>query len=298
MKQFSILVVDDDNQICKILHDFLLHEGYSVAIANNGKSALDLIKVSLPNLVISDIQMPLMDGFELLSILKSQFPSVKHIMMTSFDIDQYIKHMRKFNIGNVLAKGSDFNLSEVAAYVKAILTGDVFGIERYFLKPLCKKKQIKNYAEAKKLYGSILSMIPGKKGFFLEIAIDELIANAIFHGSLNLSKLPREQWSENLNIPEAFAIKIAWCVDEEKIGISIEDPRGKLKKTDVLKWLDTYSNHSQDNEEHGRGLFLVRRLIDRLIINILPGKRTECIIIQYLNRNTIYYNKPLLVHEL
>ena len=197
------------------------------------------------------------------------YPFIKHIMMTSYDIDQYIKHIRRYNIGNILVKGSDFNLTEVAAYVRTILTGDIFGLERYFQGVAFQHLSVRSYAEAKHVYRLITRSYSEQKGFFLEVAIDELISNAIFHGVLQFSHLPRDQWSEDIQVPEEWAVQVKWGSDEKKIGISIEDPKGNLKKNDVLKWLDTH-HRSKDNDVHGRGFLLVRNLIDRLIINIDP----------------------------
>jgi CheY-like chemotaxis protein len=297
VEHYSILVVDDDEQVCRILCDFFRHEGYSTTSAGNGKAALDAIRESIPDLVVSDIQMPLMDGFELYKILQDSYPGIKHIMMTSYDIDQYIRHIRKHNIGNILVKGFDFNLVEVAAYVRSILTGNIFGLNRYFGKAVFNQVFVRSYAEAKEASHIITGSLSDKKGFYLEIAIDELISNAIFHGVLQLSNIPREEWSEDLQVPHSSAIKVTWGVDDEKIGIAIEDPKGNLKKTDVLKWLDTHRSDGE-SDEHGRGFFLVRRLIDRLIINIDPGRRTECIILQNMKKSDKIHNKPLLIHEL
>lgn len=297
MKVYSILVVDDDAQVCSILLDLFEREGYVTHTAENGKVALEKIDAVQPDLVISDIQMPQMDGFELFEILKNEYPHIKHIMMTSFDVDQYIVHIRKFNIGNILVKGFDFNLAEVAAYVRAILTGEIFGLKRHFPETRLYEVAVRSYAQAKDVCTHISGAYPDKKGFFLEIAIDELISNAIFHGVLQLSHTPRDEWSQDMQIDASDAVKVVWGADGEKIGVSIEDPKGNLKKNDVLKWLDTYREPAE-HEEHGRGFLLVRRLIDRLIINIDPGKRTECIIIQYFKHPHNVHNKPLLIHEL
>ena len=132
---------------------------------------------------------------------------------------------------------------------------------------------------------------------YLEIAIDELISNAFFHGVLQMTGVPREFWSEDFVVPLEKAIKVAWTMDHEKIGVAIEDPKGNLKKTDALKWLDICRDEKL-GEEHGRGLLLVRRLIDRLIINIDPGKRTECIVVQNFKHESVASRKPLLIHEL
>lgn len=295
MEQYTILIVDDDKQVCKILTDLFRRESYRTMTACNGAVALERIAECEPELVISDIQMPIMDGFELFKILQKKYPHIKHIMMTSYDIDKYINHIQRYNIGNVLPKGVDFNLNEVAAYVHAILTGKIFGMERYFSDVLFNRVSVRSYAQAKEAYKFITGSFPKDKGLFLEIALDELISNAIFHGALELSSIPREKWSDEMEIPVESAVRVIWGADDEKIGISIEDPKGILKKTDVLQWLDSYRKR---DEEHGRGFLLVRRLIDRLIINIDPGKRTECIIIQYYKNTRKTHNKPLLIHEI
>lgn len=297
MKKYSILVVDDDQNVCKIMKDLFLTRDYETYIANNGREALKIISNKVVDLVISDIQMPEMDGFELFKILEKEYPQIKRIMMTSYEINHYLKIIRKHNIGNILVKGFEFDLKEVLSYVESILSGDIFGLERHFPNIPLKEIKVYSYAQAKELYKDIIKSSPEKESFFLELAMDELISNAIFHGILQLSDTPREKWTENLILDKESPVVIKWGVDQEKIGISIEDPKGKLRKNDVLKWLDIH-DRKEDDGEHGRGLFLVRSLIDRLIINIAPGKKTECIIFQYFNKKTRSYNKPLLIHEI
>jgi anti-sigma regulatory factor (Ser/Thr protein kinase) len=242
--------------------------------------------------------MPLMDGFELFKILEDRYPQIKHILMTSYDIDRYISLIRKYNIGNILVKGPEFSFSEVCSYVKTILSGDIFGLQRFFNTDNLQSILINSYAQAKLVCAQITESSPGTEQLFLEMAIDELISNAFFHAVLNLTGVPRELWTESYDVQVSNAIKVTWGFDTEKVAVAVEDPRGNLKKMDVLKWLDEKRELKPDEEEHGRGLFLVRRLIDRLIINIDPGKRTECIIIQYFNKQTVRHNKPLLIHEL
>jgi len=156
---------------------------------------------------------------------------------------------------------------------------------------------IDSYAQGKEKCRQIIEHCPAERSLYLEMAIDELISNAFFHAVLKLSNLPREKWIESYDVPAGNGIKVTWGYDEEKIGVSVEDPQGNLTKTDALKWLDTKREEKAD-EEHGRGLLLVRKLIDRLIINIDPGKRTECIVVQYFNKQISTNNKPLMIHEL
>jgi CheY-like chemotaxis protein/anti-sigma regulatory factor (Ser/Thr protein kinase) len=296
-KSFEIIVVDDDASICKILYELFSSQGYFVRTAGNGIEALNLIEQKLPDLVVSDIQMPGMGGFELFRILKSKYPSVKHIMMTSYDVDRYISSVREHNIGNIILKGADFSLEEISSYVKSLLTGDIFGLKRFFPGSDIHTVSIQSYANTKEIIPAITQMASSDRAVYLEIAIDELVSNAFFHGVLQMTGVPRELWSEDFVVPAEKAVKVSWAVDESKIGVAIEDPQGNLKKEAALRWLDSCRDEIT-GEEHGRGLMLVRKLIDRLIINIDPGRRTECIVIQYNESTKNISRKPLLIHEL
>lgn len=297
MKKYRILIVDDESRVRKVLIDILQFQGYDTSEAFNGEDALEKIEKNIPDLVISDINMPGMDGFQLFSVIQQKYPDIRHILMTSYDVDRYISIIRKYNIGNILTKGAELNLAEVTGYIKSILSGDIFGLERYFPGAPLQQKSLIRYSDAKHVCDEIIVGIPRKLQPYLEVSIDELVSNAFFHGVLQVTGIPRELWRDDQQIDTASAIKVSWVQDSEKIGVAIEDPRGNLKKTDVLRWLDT-CREEQAGTEHGRGLMLVRKLIDRMIINIDPGKRTECIVIQYLNKNPDIANKPLMIHEL
>jgi CheY-like chemotaxis protein/anti-sigma regulatory factor (Ser/Thr protein kinase) len=296
-RKYEILVVDDDLCICKILTDLFIAQGYNVRTAQNGVLAIAEIETLLPDLVISDIQMPQMDGFELFRVLKSKYPTVKHILMTSYDVDLYISSVREHNIGNVILKGADFRLEEVSSYVKSLLSGDIFGLQRLFPGSNVSTIFIQSYSQAKEIVATVSNLSSNERTIYLEIAIDELISNAFFHGVLQMAGVPRDLWSEDFIVPAEKAVKVSWALDDDKIGVAVEDPQGILKKEDALKWLDSCRDE-KIGEEHGRGLMLVRRLIDRLIINIDPGKRTECIVIQYHKKKDKINRKPLLIHEL
>src|SRR3989338_1062882 len=78
IKRKSILVVDDEPEICQLLKNRLLQDGYDVAIANDGLTALKQVKASHPDLIILDLMLPGRDGIEVCRDLKNQ-PATKHI---------------------------------------------------------------------------------------------------------------------------------------------------------------------------------------------------------------------------
>ena len=80
----NILVVDDDEETVTLLREILSKEGYNVDTAADGKIALDKIGSRPPDLVISDIHMPDLDGMSLLAELRVRFPDVPVILMTAY----------------------------------------------------------------------------------------------------------------------------------------------------------------------------------------------------------------------
>jgi anti-sigma regulatory factor (Ser/Thr protein kinase) len=178
------------------------------------------------------------------------------------------------------------------------MSGDIFGLERHFPGRKLTLTAIDSYARSEEVCAVIERQCGGCRDAFLHIAVDELIANAVFHGVLRLTGIPRSEWRGDITLPADSAITVTWACDGEKIGIAVEDHRGNLKKIDALRWLDKEDTSGREHEEHGRGLYLVRRLIDRFIINIDPGRRTECIVIQYFNRDHLHHFKPLLINEI
>ena len=69
-----ILVIDDDAMIRTLLRTVLEREGYDVSEAINGADGLQQYQTTLPDLVITDLQMPVMDGFQLLQELQRMVP--------------------------------------------------------------------------------------------------------------------------------------------------------------------------------------------------------------------------------
>jgi CheY-like chemotaxis protein len=81
-KEYRILVVDDELSIRSTVAFLLLSEGYSVDTAEDGFDALLRMKTTLPDLIISDLNMPHMSGFEFLSVVRRRFPQVLVLAMS------------------------------------------------------------------------------------------------------------------------------------------------------------------------------------------------------------------------
>lgn len=79
-----ILVVDDEEALRTVLGSELTNSGYDVATASDGDEAISVIQNKKFDLVLLDIKMPNVDGFEVLKFVKKNFPKLKVIMLTGF----------------------------------------------------------------------------------------------------------------------------------------------------------------------------------------------------------------------
>ena len=78
----QILVVDDDPGVRESLEMLLMSAGYDVATADNGVSAVSHLSRTVPDLLVTDLNMPHMSGVELISHVRSRHPSVSIVAMS------------------------------------------------------------------------------------------------------------------------------------------------------------------------------------------------------------------------
>lgn len=92
----QILIVEDDADLREALEDTLALEGWSYISAENGQEALLKMKKHAISLVVSDVNMPIMDGHQLLAAIKENWPGVPVVLMTAYgSIDQAVTAMRQ-----------------------------------------------------------------------------------------------------------------------------------------------------------------------------------------------------------
>ena len=114
----SIMVVDDDFNICELIRLILKKEDFKVIVANDGISALEKLEIDKINLIILDIMMPNMDGWEFCKEVR-KFSNIPIIMLTAkSEINQKVKG---FDIGADDYLTKPFEPEELVARVKALL---------------------------------------------------------------------------------------------------------------------------------------------------------------------------------
>ncbi len=118
-----ILAVDDEPNIVRLIQVNLERMGYTVETANNGVQALEKIRANRPDLVVSDVMMPEMDGFELLSTIRREaaLEDLPVIMLTAKAQDRNV--MEGYQRGADMYLTKPFNPMELISFVKRILQG-------------------------------------------------------------------------------------------------------------------------------------------------------------------------------
>ena len=117
MKQFRILLVDDEERILNFLKTKLKGAGYEVFTAGNGKEALEQVQAQEPDLIVLDMMMPVMDGFETLQELRT-FSSVPIIILSARGSD--VDKIKGLNMGADDYLPKPFNPNELVARVEAV----------------------------------------------------------------------------------------------------------------------------------------------------------------------------------
>ena len=105
----TVLVVDDSLTVRKVTGRLLERSGYRVVTAKDGVEALERIMDAVPDLMLADIEMPRMDGFELVRSLRSD-PAFRHlpvVMITSRTADKHRSYAAELGVEHYLGKPYD-----------------------------------------------------------------------------------------------------------------------------------------------------------------------------------------------
>ena len=120
----KILCIEDDRETSRLIREELEDRGYEVGIAYNGHEGLAAILKSAPDLVISDISMPIMSGFQLLErlvALAPRFSKMPFIFLTALSDREDELKGRRLGADDYVTKPIDFEL--LATIIKARLAG-------------------------------------------------------------------------------------------------------------------------------------------------------------------------------
>jgi two-component system response regulator CpxR len=117
-RRSRVLVVDDDTEMCAMLKEYLSKEQFEVALAHDGSAALQLLENSPPDIVLLDVTMPSLGGFDVLRRLRGD-SDLPVLMLTARDDHSDRVHGLELGADDYLTK--PFNARELVARIHAIL---------------------------------------------------------------------------------------------------------------------------------------------------------------------------------
>jgi DNA-binding response OmpR family regulator len=117
MKKFQVLIVDDEQRILNFLTSKLRASGYEVITASNGEEAIEQVQAQEPDLVVLDVMMPKMDGFEALKQLRS-FSAVPVIILSAKGTN--VDKVKGLDLGADDYLSKPFSPDELIARIEAV----------------------------------------------------------------------------------------------------------------------------------------------------------------------------------
>jgi two-component system response regulator PilR (NtrC family) len=110
------MVVDDELMMRKLVEKVLIRDGFQVVLAKDGEEALRILAERRVEIIISDIKMPRLNGFELLRSVKQQYPNIAVIMMTAYGDTYSVKDALLLGADEYVTK--PFQSHEIALIVE------------------------------------------------------------------------------------------------------------------------------------------------------------------------------------
>lgn len=269
-----ILVVDDNPQNIAVLYEFLVESGFEVFVAENGHDALESAHEQSPDLILLDIMMPVMDGFEACQSLKNdpQTAFIPVIFITA--LTSTSDKVKGFQVGAVDYVTKPFQREEVIARVCTHL----------MVSKLQKQLQVQNEK---------LIKLNQEKNEFLGIAAHDLknpllaikgLANLIAHygDSLPLEKIQRHSFMIETSADQMFAL-VSNLLDVNRIETGrievyrdCQDILPIIKQLEenyqprlVQKSLKLNFNHSHSSYIAFVDNHLVKQILDNLLSNAI-----------------------------
>jgi len=126
----KILIVEDDLKLRRIIKDFLLNEEFNILETGNGEDALDLYFSKKPNLIILDLMIPKLNGFEVLKEIRTHNKDIPIIMLTARGEEDDILKGYNLKINEYIIKPVSMKI--LVAKVKAFLRKDLNNQEIIF----------------------------------------------------------------------------------------------------------------------------------------------------------------------
>lgn len=119
MRKDKVLFVEDDSTLSYIVEDALLRENFEVATAQNGEVGLRKFEDTNPDIVVADVMMPKMDGFEMVKLIRLKSPHIPVLFLTARTALNDVVHGFEIGANDYIRK--PFQIAELVVRIRALL---------------------------------------------------------------------------------------------------------------------------------------------------------------------------------
>lgn len=275
----KILIVEDDFASRELLKISIAKEGYECIAAEDGEMGLKLFQSYNPDIVISDIRMPRMDGMTLLGEIRKLSKSVIIIIVTGHGNETLALQSLQLGANNYIKKPLD--LHDLKTQLKRYKNFIESKVQERNISELVVSGEIELEFDSDLNLGPIVAKyLVHKTGTFfeeksqigLELGLSEIITNSIEHGNLEITSKEKalalnENTLNNLynerlgnkNLSQR-KVKVSYSRNTEYCEWTIEDEGQGFNLHDVPHSTD----HPLLNELHGRGIFISKMQFDEI----------------------------------
>jgi CheY-like chemotaxis protein len=293
----SHILVVDDSPTERVRAGKLLEiaTAYHVEYASNGLEALEHMESKLPLAVLTDLQMPEMDGMHLVKAMRKQFPKVPVILMTAFGSEDIALEALSIGAADYVAKSKlATDLKDSLESVLALAVPDRphrrlarclrHEESRYELDndPLLIPPLVEQFRQTARE----LELINQADALRFSRSITEALRNAIYHGNLELPFDQLQSAEASVDAAEAMVarrqqeapyrdrrvhVHAVFSLEEARITVRDEGPG-----FDITSIPDLQAKPSHLSEREGRGLVLMRAFMDDVVLQP-PGNQITLI---------------------
>ena len=328
-----ILLVEDVESIQLAIRDFLFSR-YDVQVASSAEQALMTLAMSPDlDLLITDIKLPEMNGLELGRLARKLRPNIPIILITSYDVNEFIDVIREHGFSQIITKHGRMSLKEIEITIEKMLSGDIFGVKKYFpelreteitlatfprtfANGVLYTTKIKSLHERGELTDRIAAHFKSQKRApesTIKLVLDEITSNAMFRAPVTDGGEFKYQTKnshhdilhthQNIVLDEEDRFTLQFGILDDWIIMVCIDPHGRLTKKEILYRLHRHLTIDANtglpaglHDSHGRGIFLLREQLSSLVFNISRERKTEVICLY--NSTSAQAYKNISVYEI
>jgi CheY-like chemotaxis protein len=284
----TLLIVDDNAHITQSLKHWLdvYHLGPERIQTHICQTLAEAERLSATQPIdglLSDVHMT--DRcLDVVQAIRAHQNQVRVALMTAYQVEDCLRLAQEADVYTVLTKNIPFDFHEFSRAVNTLLFPETaFGLAQYLapgtaLEHWTLKSSQDIMTVFQQLNQHFLQAMP-QQAPDLATALIEALTNAVYHAPRLPNGDRKYQKGQTIQVLEPNeVVTVQFGKDSQHLAMSIMDQWGQIQARDIVYWIDRHISGSGLLDTHGRGLFLLYTLADRLFINIHPNQQTEIIL--------------------